>query len=175
MVHKGAKLFVSGGAALLYLLSSSVISAQPSATLSLSDAIALTLSDNPTIKNACDAARGARYGLDIAQSEFGFRFTPQATSGLGTSVDTSQNTTLNLSKKFSTGTSVELSSGTSSSDKGFYRSFTGITLSQSLFRFGSLANTNNVAEAKRGISTAERQAELAKEQVVMDVITAFYH
>ncbi len=151
----------------------SVLAGQ-SRPLSLSDAVSLATSDNPTIKNACDVVTGTRYGLDIAQSEFGFRFAPQATSGLGTSVDTAQNTTLNLSKKFSTGTAVELSSGTSSSDKGFYRSFTGITVSQSLFRFGSLANTNNLAEAKRRISTAERQVELTKEQVVMDVITAFY-
>jgi len=145
-----------------------------SQSLSLSDAISLAISDNPAIKNACDVMTGTRYGLDIARSEFGFRFSPQATSGLGMDTETSQSTTLNLSKKFSTGTSIELSSGTSSSDKGFYRSFTGVTLFQSLFRFGPLINTNNVTEAKRRIGTAGRQAELTKEQVIMDVITAFY-
>jgi outer membrane protein TolC len=137
--------------------------------------LTLALNDNPVIKNACDTVRGARYGLDIAQAEFGFRLAPQATSGLGTDTETSQSTIVNLSKKFSSGTTVELSSGTSASDKSFYRSFTGVTISQSLFRgWGSLLNTNNVVEAKRRIVTTERQAALTKEEVIMEVIATFY-
>lgn len=158
---------------MLCLLFPSVLAAQP--PLSLSDALSAALSDNPTIRNACDAISGAGYEVDIAESEFGFRLSPQATSGLGSDTETSQSTILSLSKKFTTGTTVELASGTSATEKSFYRSFSGITVSQSLLRgFGPLLHTSNVVNAKRGIATASRQWELTKEQVAMDVIATFY-
>jgi len=173
-VQQRKKFFMMRGGLLLCLLFPSILTAQPS-PLSLSDALSVALSDNPTIRNACDAVGGAAYEVDIAESEFGFRLSPQATSGLGSDTETSQSTILSLSKKFATGTTVELASGTSATEKSFYRSFSGITVSQSLLRgFGPLLHTNNVVNAKRGITSASRQWELAKEQVGMDVITNFY-
>ncbi|MGH8006867.1 MAG: TolC family protein, partial [Candidatus Binatia bacterium] len=173
-MRKRKEWFLMRSGVWLSLLFPGVLAAQ-SSPLSLSDALSAALNGNPAIRNACDAVGGAGYEVDIAESEFGLRLSPQATSGLGSDTETSQSTIVSLSKKFTTGTTVELASGTSASEKSFYRSFSGVTVSQSLLRgFGPLLHTNNIVEAERGIATAGRQLELTKEQVVMDVIATFY-
>lgn len=153
---------------------SSVITAEQQA-LSLPQAFTIALRDSPAVHNACDAAQGTRYEIDVAEAEFAPRLTPQSSSGLGADTETSQTTSIGLAKKFSTGTEVEVSSGTSASDRNFHRSYTGVTVSQSLWRgLGPLTNTANVVAAERRAGVAERQIALTKEQVVLDVATAFY-
>lgn len=143
--------------------------------LSLPQALTIALRDNPAVLNACDVAQGSRYEIDVAEAEFAPRLTPQSSSGLGADTETSQTTSIGLAKKFSTGTDVEVSSGTSASDRKFHRSYTGVTISQSLWRgLGPLTNTANIEAAQRRVGTAERQIALTKEQLALDVTTAFY-
>src|ERR1051325_10817461 len=94
-------------AAVLLVLTSPVLADPPA--LTLADALAVALRDNPRVRNACDAVTSARYGLDVAEADFAPHLTPYAASGLGVDTETSQSTILTLGKKFTTGTAVELS------------------------------------------------------------------
>ena len=142
---------------------------------SLPDVVAVALKENSKIKNACDAILEAHYRMDVAEADFGLRFTANSGSGLGTDTQTSQATTLRLLKRFASGTDVELSAGNTSTTDGFYRSFSGITISQAILRgFGPLANTARVSDAARQILSSQRQFEITREMVLVDVVAAFY-
>lgn len=143
--------------------------------LSLEEALRLAIEQNPTILDACDGAAVAESTLDIAESAFDTRLSANSRSGLGTDTQTNQVTSINLDKRFSFGTDVRLSAGTSSTQDGFYRSFAGVTISQSLLRgFGPLVTTEAVTGAEAGLATARRAADATREQVLLDVIGAYY-
>ncbi len=143
--------------------------------IALTDALRTALQSNRRIHDGCDSVRSARYGIDVANAEFAVHLVPLATSGLGSDTETSQSSAVSVNKKFSTGTIVELGAGTASTEDDFHRSFSGVTLSQALFRdFGPLTNTARVVEASRRVGSAERQLRLTAEQVAMDVAEAFY-
>ncbi len=149
--------------------------ARAETTLTLREALAIAMRENPRIHNACDGRASARHGRAIADSEFSVQFSPQASSGLANDTQTSQTSVFTLSKKFTYGTLVELSAGTTATQDRFYRSFSGVTLAQSLFRaFGPLANTARIADAERRIGSAGTQLQETQETVAMDVVETFY-
>ncbi len=143
--------------------------------LTLREALAIAMRDNPRVQNACDERSSARYGRDIADAEFSVQVSPQASSGLANDTQTSQSSVFTLSKKFTYGTLVELSAGTTATQDHFYRSFSGVTLAQSLFRgFGPLINTARIADAERRIGASATQLRETQENVAMDVVETFY-
>ncbi len=149
--------------------------AQSPVLLPLADALATALDQNGKILTACTDIEGARSALDVAEADYGVKLTPSITSGLGTDTQTSQSAVAALSKKFSTGTTVELSAGSSVSDNDFYRSFTGVTVSQSVL--GALSpslNTSQLATAEQRIASAQRKAAGAADEVVLEVISTYY-
>lgn len=175
MRAQATKLFILWLVGFLLLrLPQATLASQPKG-LSLRSVVTISLQENPTLKNVCDAVQGARYGLDIAAAEFDVRFSPQASSGLANDTQTSQSSMMRFNKKFSHGTEVELSAGAAATDSDFFRSFSGITVSQALFGgFGRLANTSDILSAQDRIDTAKRLVDLTMEQVIQDVISTFY-
>lgn len=149
--------------------------AHAAGVLSLEDALRMALERNPMILDACDGTSVAKNVLDSAESAFDVRLSANSRSGLGTDTQTDQVTQLRLDKKFISGTDVSLTAGTSSTQDGFYRSYAGVTLSQSLLRgFGPLVTTEGVTSAEAGLASAQKAADASRERVLLDVVAAYY-
>jgi outer membrane protein TolC len=164
---------VLGG--VLFSLQAIAAPADPPEVLSLADAVTDALRANGRIQDACDAAKQARFGMDVAQAEFAPQFSPRTASGLGLDTETSQSTVLSLSKKFPLGTIVDLQAGTASSRSSFYRSYSGVTLSQNMFRgFGRQPTMARVEDATSRTKAADWQMQVVRDEVVTDVIESYY-
>ena len=164
-----------GLVALVVLLRIADARAESPEVLSLGGALATALHANGRIQDACDAAQQARFGMEVAGAEFAPQFVPRSSSGLGLDTETSQSTVLSLSKKFPLGTIVDLQAGTASSRSSFHRSYSGISLSQDVFRgFGRQSNMARVDDATSRTKAADWQMQMVRDEVVTDVIESYY-
>ena len=143
--------------------------------LTLGMALEQALEQNAQILEACSLAESAGFSREIAESAFDTRVGATSRSGLGTDTQTNQVTAIDVRKRFAFGTDVALSAGTSSTDSGFYRSFVGLTVSQSLLRgFGRLVNTAPIVNAEEAEVAAARRAAAVREEVLVGVVAAYY-
>jgi outer membrane protein len=144
-------------------------------TLSLSRAVELALERNTGILNSADSVMGARFREDATRAQFHPQVTPRYQHA-----PEDQSFSLDISQKLPwTGGSVT-ASGTLTSMPGLAAPFgrssdVHLILSQPVLRgFGPNATFFDLTNSRRAREGQERNAELTRQRVAVDVTSAFY-
>ena len=141
--------------------------------LTLSQAIDMALMHNRILRNKRDGLKQSALSIDSAQSEFDFNIKPEITASqdnLGQSVN---QLGVVSDKKFRAGAELSLRAGNRVSTDG-NATVVSLELSQPLFRNqGFLVNTLPVFTAEQGHTSAQREYQIARQQLVMQVIRSY--
>jgi len=152
--------------------------------LTLADAVSEALLKNDRIINQHDTGERAGLSVRAARSAFSPKIVPNMQGSFGQTDIAGQTYRLDVTKQFTTGTSVRVGGGTSSSqvpsltgtdDVRFYNSDTTLLLSQPLLKgFGPAATRRSLTLAELNQATSARDQSLLEQQVAIDVATAYY-
>lgn len=158
--------------------------AQTASILTLADVVALALRDNRSLINATYRVDSQTFSQDIAQSEFEWKFFPQATAA---AMDATRRIGggVTVEKKFTSGPIVSLSpeivhnndgDDNDGNDDEPYGSKVGVSLTIPLLRgLGTEINLNGIRVAQYSLRTASRSHYLVKVNTVLEAVAAVYN
>lgn len=169
--------------ALVLAVGSGVAAAQeadaPERVLSLDEAVQLALANNLNLLSTVDVVHGAQISEQVAESRFNFKMTPSYARGVGDQSVVDQRFGLQVSQLLPFGTTVTGSyrTDTASNQLGnLNNSILGIGVTQPLLRgFGTRATQFELENAERNVQGAERNLELARQRLAVDVVASYYN
>ncbi len=143
-------------------------------TISLNDAIQLALKNNRNLKDVEDSLSSSMFDLDIAKSEFSTRFNQSLSTDYVLGTQTGRRFVLSFSKKLRTGTVLEVNTGTTNLDTS-HLSEVRTQIRQPLLRgLGLLTTPAGIMDAERRILKRKNLVGIAREQLILDVISNYY-
>ena len=146
--------------------------------LSLEEAVRLSLANNERMLSSRETIAQAQLGVNLAESAFTTRITPNLLGSFGQSDVRNQTYGVGVSRRFVTGTEVRMdaSAATFRNQLGnFYASDTTLLVSQSLLRgFGPTAGRRPLAQAHYRVANAERQHALTEQRFAIEVASIYY-
>ena len=161
--------------------------AQPSAVLTLKEAVGEALDHNDRLVNQRDLVEQADLGVRLANNNFRTKVTPNILGSFGQTDVTNQTYRVDLTKRFMTGTEVRAGIGTSTSqippdrdaaiqeDIRFYNADTTLTINQPLLKgFGPAVAGRQVASAELRRADAVRQRTIDEQQIALEVARQYY-
>ncbi len=156
--------------------------AQPqSATrvLTLEEAVKLALVENLNLQSSVDVVQGAVIGENLAESRFNFKVTPSYERGFGESSLVDQGVGVEVSKLLPFGTTVtgSLRSDWASGElANVNASNVSVRVTQPLLRgFGKKTTEYDLVNSRRNRESSERNLELAKQRLAVDVVDSYYN
>jgi outer membrane protein len=151
----------------------------PEQVLSLEQAVKLALVNNLNLLSTIDGVHGAQISEQLAESRFNFKMTPSYARGVGDQSVVDQRFGLEVSKLLPMGTTLTGSyrSDTASNELGnFNNSIVGVGVTQPLLRgFGTKATEFELENSRRGLQGSERNLELSRQRLVVDVVANYYN
>jgi outer membrane protein TolC len=168
------------------LLAVSVALALPQATaraerLDLAACVSRALARNPQLQDAADATDSAALAMRVAKAEYDLKIVPTINGGFQGGNTTNQTYQLLFSRKLlSTGAQAELSAtsqvfATVPQVSVPYFSETRVTLSQPVLRgWGRIETHEKIDDAGRRIESSENALAIAREDVTLQVVQAYY-
>lgn len=151
---------------------------KPEQVLSLGEAVRLALVNNLNLLSTVDVVQGAQISEHVAESRFNFKVTPSYARGIGEQSVIDQRFGLEVSKLLPLGTLVTGSyrSDSASNQLGnFNNSIVGFGVTQPLLRgFGTKTTKFDLENSRRGLQGAERNLELSRQRLVVDVVASYY-
>jgi outer membrane protein TolC len=147
--------------------------------LSLEDAVKLALVNNLNLLSTIDVVHGAQINENVAESRFNFKVTPSYARGVGDQALVDQRFGVDVSKLLPLGTTVTANyrSDAASNQLGnFNNSILGVGITQPLLRgFGTKATEYELENSRRGVQGSERNLELSRQRLVVDVVANYYN
>jgi outer membrane protein TolC len=147
--------------------------------LSLEDAVELALVNNLNLLSTIDVVHGAQINENVAESRFNFKVTPSYARGVGDQALVDQRFGVDVSKLLPLGTTVTANyrSDAASNQLGnFNNSILGVGITQPLLRgFGTKATEYELENSRRGVQGSERNLELSRQRLVVDVVANYYN
>lgn len=147
--------------------------------LTLEEAVKLALVNNLNIQSTFDGVQGAQISEELAESRFNFKVTPSYGRGLGDQSLVDQRFGVEVSKLLPFGATV---SGTYRTDVtsnelgNLNNSNLAIGVTQPLLRgFGTRTTEFELENAQRGRESAERNLELARQRLAVDVTASYFN
>jgi outer membrane protein TolC len=150
-----------------------------SRVLTLEDAVKLALVNNLNLLSTVDVVQGSQISENLAESRFNFKVTPSYARGLGNESVVDQRLGVEVSKLLPFGTTVTggVRSDWAGADLGNVNNTSvllGVT--QPLLRgFGKRATEFELDNAKRNLQSAERNLDLARQRLAVDVVASYYN
>ncbi len=167
------------------VLGTSVLSAgaqnaiAPERVLSLEEAVQLALVNNLQLLSTLDVVQGAQISKQVSESRFNLKLTPSYARGLGDQSTIDQRFGLEASRLLSFGTTVTgsyRSDATNSSLGNFNNSSISLGVTQPLLRgFGQRATTFDLENSRRGVQGAERNLDLTRQRLAVDVVASYFN
>jgi outer membrane protein TolC len=156
----------------------------PAQTLTLEQAINEALANNERMLRDQDSIEEAGLSVQMARNSFRPKLVPNVLGSFGTSDVANQSYRFDVSQRFTAGTEVRGSIGTSSSqipsldgsrDIRFYNADTTVTVTQPLRRgLGTTVGRRQLTSAEFRQDDARRQHVLSEQQVAFDVASSYY-
>jgi outer membrane protein TolC len=152
--------------------------AQPGYTLTLSDAIDLSLHVNRSLKSSAYGVESQNYVLTATESEFEWKYAP-ATTAFASEESNSLGAGITAAKKFRLGPVVALNqefikNEISGVDGGWQAKF-AVSLTIPLLRgLGSEINLDSINTAEFSLRSVRRSHHLAKINLVLETVSAVY-
>lgn len=166
-------------AALAVQAASAQDSNAPERVLSLPEAVELALANNLNLLSTVDVVHGAQISEQVAESRFNLKMTPSYARGVGDQTVVDQRFGLDVSQLLPFGTTVTGSYRTDTASNQFgnlNNSVLGIGVTQPLLRgFGTRATQFDLENSRRNVEGAERNLELARQRLVVDVVASYYN
>ena len=155
------------------------VRAQESASvLPLAEAVRLALLNNERVLSSRESIDQARLGVNLAESAFGAKVTPNVLGSFGQSDVRNQTYGIGASRRFPTGTEVRMDVGAATFRNqfgNFYAADTTLLVSQSLLRgFGPTVGRRPLERASHQVESAQRQHALTEQQLVIEVAGIYY-
>jgi outer membrane protein TolC len=150
-----------------------------SRVLTLEDAVKLALVNNLNLLTSVDVVHGSQISENLAESRFNFKITPSYARGVGNESIVDQRLGLDVSKLLPFGATVTggVRSDWTGSELGNVNNtavLLGVT--QPLLRgFGKRTTEFEVDNAKRNLQSAERNLDLARQRLAVDVVASYYN
>lgn len=142
--------------------------------LSLKQSIQIALSHNKQYLNIQDQISVSKLDMDTARSEFRMKFTPSVSTDARLGTDIGQRYNFNVQRKFQTGSRLDINAG-STTFSGETLSEVNVQITQPLLKgMGKLVNTTRLAQAERTGEKRVSLKEIAKEELIFNIITAYY-
>ena len=139
----------------------------------------IALVNNLNLMSTVDSVQGAQISQQLAQSRFNFKFTPTYSRGVGDQTAIDQRFGLDMTKLLPFGATVTTSYRNDTGSSQFVNlnnSILTFGMVQPLLRgFGPRATTFDVENAKRARQGAERNLELARQRLAVDVVASYYN
>ena len=146
--------------------------------LSLAEAVHLALANNERVLSSRQGIDQARLAVDVAESAFGTKLTPNVLGSFGQSDVRNQTYGVGASRRFTTGTEVRMDVGAATFRNqlgNFYAADTTLLVTQSLLRgFGPTVGRRPVERADYLVGSAERQHALTEQQLGTEVAGVYY-
>jgi outer membrane protein len=147
--------------------------------LTLEDAVKLALANNLNLQTTVDSVQGSQISEGLAQSRFRVQVTPSYARGIGEQTVVDQRFGLEVSKLLPFGTTVtgQYNTDQASNDLGhFSNSNLSLGITQPLLRgFGREPTQYNLVNARRGLQSAERNLDVAKQRLAVDVVSNYFN
>ena len=165
--------------ALLVLVVPVTCSGQTSAPLlPLAEAVRVALLNNERVLSSRESIDQARLGVNLAESAFGTRITPNVLGSFGQSDVRNQTYGVGASRRFVTGTEVRMDVGAATFRNqlgNFYAADTTLLVSQSLLRgFGPTVGRRPLERGNHQVGSARRQHALTEQQLAIEVAGFYY-
>jgi OMF family outer membrane factor len=147
--------------------------------LNLEQAVDLAFRHNRDLLGSRDSVTRSQYSLESAETEFEFQPVPNSTGSVewnsaGNNRDFEHTYGMDVSKKLKIGTELDFKSTIDPSDKT-KTSTQGFTITQPLLQgFGRSIVTNSLINAERSVISTERNYELAREGLAVNIIKQYY-
>lgn len=161
-----------------------VLAQPPADLLTLQQAVAEALVKNDRMLDHATAAAQADLDVRLARSAFGIKVTPNVFGSFGQNDLASQTYRTDVSQRFTTGTELRASVGTSTSqipsfdgrgDVRFYNADTTLLLTQPVLRgFGTTVTRRALTAAELRHDATARQGAVVRRQVAIDTAAAYY-
>lgn len=146
--------------------------------LSLGEAVRLALLNNERILSSRENIDQARLGLNLAESAFGIKITPNVLGSFGQSDARNQTYGVGASRRFTTGTEVRVDVGAATFHNQFgnyYAADTTLLVNQPLLRgFGPMVGRRPLERANYQVESAEHQHALTEQQLAIEVADVYY-
>ena len=146
--------------------------------LPLAEAVRVALLNNERILSSRESIDQARVGVNLAESAFGVKITPNVLGSFGQSDVRNQTYGVGTSRRFVTGTEVRMDVGASTFRNqlgNFYAADTTLLVSQSLLRgFGPTVGRRPLERASHQVESAQRQHALTEQQLAIEVAGIYY-
>lgn len=151
---------------------------QPAHTLTLADAINLSLHVNRSLRSSAYGVKSQEYGLTAAESEFEWKYAP-ATTAIASEESESIGAGITAAKKFTLGPVVSLNpefiKNEFSGVEGGWQAKFGVALTVPLLRgLGSEINLDSINTAEFSLRSVQRSHHLAKINLVLETVAAVY-
>jgi outer membrane protein TolC len=147
--------------------------------LTLEEAVKLALVENLNLQSSVDVVQGAMVGENLAESRFNFKVTPTYERGFGESSLLDQGVGVEVSKLLPFGTTITggLRSDWASSElANANASAFSMRVTQPLLRgFGKKVTEYDLVNSRRNLQSSERNLELAKQRLAVDVVSSYYN
>lgn len=150
-----------------------------SRVLTLEEAVKLALVNNLNLLSTVDVVQGSQISENLAESRFNFKITPSYARGLGNESIVDQRLGVEVSKLLPFGTTVTggVRSDWTGQELGNVNNtavLLGVT--QPLLRgFGRRTTEFEVDNAKRNLQSSERNLDLARQRLAVDVVASYYN
>ncbi len=151
----------------------------PVQVLSLEEAVKLALVNNLNLQSTVDVVQGAQISENLAESRFNVKVTPSYARGIGEQSLVDQRLGVEVSKLLPTGTTVTgalQTDWTANQAGNFNNTGLSVGITQPLLRgFGPRTTTFDLQNARRGLQSADRNLELSRERLAVDVVSSYYN
>ncbi len=155
-----------------------VILAQSAPLLPLAEAVRVALLNNERVLSSRESIDQARLGVNLAESAFRTKITPNVLGSFGQSDVRNQTYGVGASRRFVTGTEVQMDVGAATFRNqlgNFYAADTTLLVSQSLLRgFGPTIGRRPLERADHQVGSAQRQHALTEQQLAIEVAGIYY-
>lgn len=146
--------------------------------LPLAEAVRVALLHNERVLSSRESIDQARLGVNLAESAFGIRITPNVLGSFGQSDVRNQTYGVGASRRFVTGTEVRMDVGAATFRNqlgNFYAADTTLLVSQSLLRgFGPAVGRRPLERADHQVGSAQRRHALTEQQLAISVAGIYY-
>ena len=146
--------------------------------LPLAEAVRVALLNNERVLSSRESIDQARLGVNLAESAFGTKITPNVLGSFGQSDVRNQTYGVGASRRFPTGTEVRMDVGAATFRNqlgNFYAADTTLLVSQSLLRgFGPTVGRRPLERASHQVEVAQRQHALTEQQLAIEVAAIYY-
>ena len=152
--------------------------AQSAPLLPLAEAVRVALLNSERVLSSRESIDQARLGVNLAESAFGTKITPNVLGSFGQSDVRNQTYGVGASRRFVTGTEVRMDVGAATFRNqlgNFYAADTTLLVSQSLLRgFGPTIGRRPLERADHQVGSAQRQHALTEQQLAIEVAGIYY-